>query len=55
MAQLRLKAGIGDEKDVAQAQASFGEYRDLLRQVQLARSNALRALEVRPRGGRASP
>ncbi len=46
MAQLRLKAGIGDEKDVAQAQASFGEYRDLLRQVQLARSNALRALEV---------
>jgi NodT family efflux transporter outer membrane factor (OMF) lipoprotein len=46
MAQLRLKAGIGDETDIAQAQASLGEYRDLLRQVQLARTNALRALEV---------
>jgi len=46
MAQLRVKAGIGDEQDVAQAQASLGEYRDLLRQVQLARTNALRALEV---------
>jgi len=46
MAQLRLKAGIGDEKDVAQAQASLGEYRDLLLQVQLMRTNALRALEV---------
>jgi multidrug efflux system outer membrane protein len=46
MAQLRLKAGIGNEQDVAQAQASLGEYRDTLRQVQLARTNALRALEV---------
>ncbi len=46
MAQLRLKAGIGDEKDVSQAQANLGEYRDVLRQVQLARTNSLRALEV---------
>lgn len=46
MAQLRLKSGIGDEQDVAQAQASQGEYRDRLRQIQLARTQALRALEV---------
>jgi len=46
MSQHRLKAGIGDEKEVAQAQASLGEYRDRLRQIQLARTQALRALEV---------
>lgn len=46
MAKLRLKAGIGDAKDVSQAQANLGEYRDALRQVQLAQTNALRALEV---------
>ena len=46
MAQLRLKAGIGNEQEVAQAQASLGEYRDRLRQIQFARTQALRALEV---------
>jgi outer membrane protein, multidrug efflux system len=46
MSQHRLKAGIGNEQEVAQAQASLGEYRDRLRQIQLARTNALRALEV---------
>jgi NodT family efflux transporter outer membrane factor (OMF) lipoprotein len=46
LTQQRLKSGIGDEKDVAQAQASLGEYRDRLRQIQLARTQALRALEV---------
>ena len=46
MSQQRLKSGIGNEQDVAQAQASLGEYRDRLRQVQLARTQALRALEV---------
>jgi len=46
MSQQRLKSGIGDEKEVAQAQASLGEYRDRLRQIQLARTQALRALEV---------
>ncbi|MGA9163354.1 MAG: TolC family protein [Thiobacillus sp.] len=46
MAQLRLKSGIGNEQDVAQAQASLGEYRDRLRQIQFARTQALRALEV---------
>ena len=46
MTQQRLKSGIGDEQDVAQAQASLGETRDRLRQVQFARTQALRALEV---------
>lgn len=46
MTQQRLKFGIGDEKDVVQAQASLGEYRDRLRQIQLARTQAQRALEV---------
>jgi multidrug efflux system outer membrane protein len=46
MSQLRRKSGIGNEQEVAQAQASLGEYRDRLRQIQLARTNALRALEV---------
>jgi NodT family efflux transporter outer membrane factor (OMF) lipoprotein len=42
----RLKSGIGDEREVAQAQANVGQYRDSLRQTQLARTQALRALEV---------
>jgi NodT family efflux transporter outer membrane factor (OMF) lipoprotein len=46
MAKLRLKSGIGGEQDVAQAQANLGQYRDSLRQIQLARTQALRALEV---------
>jgi NodT family efflux transporter outer membrane factor (OMF) lipoprotein len=46
MTQQRLKSGIGNEQDVAQAQAGLGEYRDRLRQIQLARNQALRALEV---------
>jgi multidrug efflux system outer membrane protein len=46
MTQQRLKFGIGDEKDVVQAQASLGEYRDRLRQIQLAHTQAQRALEV---------
>jgi len=46
LTQQRLKSGIGDEKDVAQAQASLGEYRDRLRQIQFARTQAQRALEV---------
>ena len=46
MTQQRLKFGIGDEKEVVQAQASLGEYRDRLRQIQLARTQAQRALEV---------
>jgi NodT family efflux transporter outer membrane factor (OMF) lipoprotein len=46
LTQQRLKSGIGNEQEVAQAQASLGEYRDRLWQIQLARTQALRALEV---------
>lgn len=46
MAQQRLKSGIGNDQEVVQAQASLGEYRDRLRQTQLARTQALLALEV---------
>jgi len=46
MTQQRLKTGIGNEQEVAQAQASLGEYRDRLRQTQLARTQSLLALEV---------
>ncbi len=46
MTQQRLKSGIGNEQEVAQAQASLGEHRDRLRQTQLARTQALLALEV---------
>jgi len=42
----RLKSGIGNEQEVAQAQASLGEYQDRLRQIQFAHNQALRALEV---------
>jgi NodT family efflux transporter outer membrane factor (OMF) lipoprotein len=46
MAQLRLKTGIGNDQEVALAQASLGETRDRLRQAQLARTQSLLALEV---------
>ena len=46
MTQQRLKSGIGNDQEVMQAQASLGEYRDRLRQTQLARTQALLALEV---------
>ena len=42
----RKAVGTGSEQDVVQAQASLGEYRDALREVQFARTQALRALEV---------
>lgn len=42
----RLRVGIGDEQAVAEAAANVGNYRDLLRQLQLSREQALRALEL---------
>ena len=42
----RFRVGVGDEQAVAEAAASVGSYRDLLRQTQLARDDALRALEL---------
>ena len=42
----RFRVGSGDEYEVSQAEASVLGYRDLVLQADLARSNALRAIEV---------
>jgi outer membrane protein, multidrug efflux system len=42
----RLRVGPGNELAVADASASVGSYRDMLRQADLSREQALRALEV---------
>lgn len=46
LAQDRLRVGIGNEQAVADAQASVSDYRDSLRQTELSRVQALRALEL---------
>ena len=46
LAEQRLKVGIGNELDVASARVTLQTYRDSLRQVQLAREQSLRALEL---------
>ncbi len=46
VAQERLRVGNGNEQAVAQARATVGTYRDSLRQIELAREQALRALEL---------
>jgi multidrug efflux system outer membrane protein len=46
LAQERLRIGNGNEQAVAQARANVGTYRDTLRQIDLAREQALRALEL---------
>ena len=46
VARERQRVGIGDEQAVAEAAANVGSYRDLLRQLQLSREQALRALEL---------
>ena len=42
----RARIGIGDEQALAEAAANVGSYRDLLRQTQQSRGEALRALEL---------
>ena len=42
----RLRIGNGNEQAVAEARANVGTYRDTLRQIDLAREQALRALEL---------
>ena len=42
----RLRIGNGTEQDVAVARANVGSYRDMLRQADLSREQALRALEL---------
>ena len=46
LAQERLRVGSGNEQAVAEARVSVGTYRDTLRQIELAREQALRALEL---------
>jgi outer membrane protein TolC len=41
----RARVGVGNEEDVVVARAAVGTYRDTLRQIQLAREQATRALE----------
>jgi multidrug efflux system outer membrane protein len=46
LAQERQRIGAGDEQAVAEARANVGSYRDTLRQLDNARDQALRALEL---------
>jgi multidrug efflux system outer membrane protein len=46
LAETRSRVGVGNDQDVEVAQANVGNYRDALRQVELAREQALRALEI---------
>ncbi len=46
VAQDRLRIGNGNEQAVAEARASVGTYRDRLREIEQAREQALRALEI---------
>jgi outer membrane protein, multidrug efflux system len=46
LAQERLRVGNGNEQAVAEARANTGGYRDMLRQIELSREQALRALEL---------
>jgi multidrug efflux system outer membrane protein len=45
LAEDRVRVGIGNEEDVFVARANAGTYRDSLRQIELAREQAIRALE----------
>jgi NodT family efflux transporter outer membrane factor (OMF) lipoprotein len=46
LAQVRLDVGIGSDEDVSVARANAGTYRDALRQIEAARTESLRALEL---------
>ena len=46
LADERARIGVGNQADVYSARASVGTYRDLLRQLELGRSEAIRALEL---------
>ena len=46
VAQDRYRVGNGNEQSVAEARASAGTYRDRLREIEQAREQALRALEI---------
>jgi NodT family efflux transporter outer membrane factor (OMF) lipoprotein len=46
LAQARSDVGVGNDEDVYVARATVGAYRDALRQIEAARADALRALEL---------
>jgi NodT family efflux transporter outer membrane factor (OMF) lipoprotein len=46
LAETRSRVGVGNNQDVEVAQANVGTYGDALRQLELAREQALRALEI---------
>ena len=46
LAAVRVKVGAGNEEDLYVARASVGTYRDALRDIELAREQALRSLEL---------
>src|SRR4029079_530193 len=46
LAGARSEIGVGNDEDVFVARANVGTYRDALRQVELAREQAIRALEL---------
>jgi outer membrane protein, multidrug efflux system len=46
LAETRSRIGVGNDEDVFVARATAGTYRDSLRQIELAREQAIRALEI---------
>jgi NodT family efflux transporter outer membrane factor (OMF) lipoprotein len=46
LAEQRFQVGIGNDQDVALARASLGQFQDTQKQIELAHSQALRALEL---------
>jgi NodT family efflux transporter outer membrane factor (OMF) lipoprotein len=46
LAEKRWKVGVGSEQDVALSRANLGNFQDTIRQVQLAHSQSLRAVEL---------
>lgn len=46
LAEARARIGVGNDEEVFVARATLGGYRDTLRQIELARENAVRALEI---------
>ena len=46
LAEARARIGVGNDEDIYVARASVGTYRDVLRDIELAREQAIRALEL---------
>ncbi len=46
LAETRARVGVGNDEDVFIARATVGTYRDTLREIELGREQAIRALEI---------